>query len=355
MQDKEIKTIKALVIDDSAFNRQTIKRILEKNSNIQVVGVASDGHDGIVKVLRLNPDVITLDLEMPKMDGFTFLRWMMKEKPTPVIIVSSYGDSQTVFNALDLGAVDFVVKPTRRVSRDLEEIETDLLRKIGSVTSLKIEKLQQNLSLLSHRKAITEVTIKETSGIKMIAIGASTGGPAAIQSILTRFPADFPSAVVISQHMPRGFTRQFAERIDELSMIKVKEAEDGEVVEESKAFICPGGFHMTFKHSDNKILTVLKESSHNDKYVPSINLMMKSAAMVCDSRMIGVILTGMGNDGKEGMLEIRNKGGYTIAESEDSSVIFGMPQEAILAGAATSVLPLKEIPENILERLKIGG
>ncbi|MBI5025310.1 MAG: response regulator [Nitrospirae bacterium] len=266
MQDKEIEAIKALVIDDSAFNRQTIRRILEKDSNIQVVGVASDGQDGIVKVLRLNPDVITLDLEMPGMDGFTFLRWIMKEKPTPVIIVSSYGDSQTVFKALDLGAVDFVVKPTRRVSRDLEEIETDLLRKIESVTSLKIEKLQQSLSLLSHRKAITEVAIKKTSEIEMIAIGASTGGPAAIQSILTRLPADFPSAVVISQHMPRGFTRQFAERVDKLSMIRVKEAEDGEVVEKSKAFVCPGGFHMTFKHSDDKILTVLKESSHNDKY-----------------------------------------------------------------------------------------
>lgn len=352
MNNNKIKPIKVLIVDDSAFNRQTIKGILENVPYIEVKGLAFDGHDGMKKILELKPDVVTLDLEMPRMDGFSLLRWIMKERPLPVIVVSSHGDDPTVFKALELGAVDFVTKPTKRASKELKEIESDLLRKIAGIASLKMEKLKKNLELLEQGRKIGKPASPEGDGIEVIAIGASTGGPTAIQNILTRLPDNFPGAIVISQHMPRGFTRQFAERIDRISSLHVKEAEQGELIEPGKVIVCPGGHHIVFGKSRKKIFTVVRESSSNDRYVPSIDLMMKSIAENYGSRTMGILLTGMGCDGKEGMLEIKKRGGFTIAESEESSIVFGMPREVISAGGVDKVLPLEKIPRQILKMLK---
>lgn len=352
MQDNKLKPVKVLIIDDSAFSRQTIKGIIEKAPNIEIAGVAVDGHDGMSKILKFKPDVITLDLEMPGMDGFTLLRWIMEERPLPVIVVSSYGDNSTVFKALELGAVDFVVKPTKRASSELKEIESDLLRKFTDITSLRIDKLKRTISLLGRDETVSRFHAFEREGAEIVAVGASTGGPAAIQMILTRLPGDFPCAMVISQHMPRGFTMQFANRINKISKLEVKEAEHGESIERGKVLICPGGHHLTMEKSGEKIFASIKKSSTSDRYIPSIDVMMKSASEIYGSKTMGIVLTGMGSDGKTGMLEIKKRGGFTIAESEESSVVFGMPQEVIMSGGANIVIPLEEIPVEILKKTK---
>ncbi|MEW6107884.1 MAG: chemotaxis response regulator protein-glutamate methylesterase [Nitrospirota bacterium] len=339
---------KVLVVDDSPYTRQIIKKIVEQDSGLEVVGVASDGVDAMAKTLRLKPDIITLDFEMPEMDGFSFLRWLMRERPTPVIMVSSHADSKTVFKALDLGAVDFISKPTKRASIELQNIEKDLLRKLKGIKDIRLDILSKNLELLENEERYELPDEKSRHSIRVVAIGSSTGGPAALQIILTRLPSDFRAAVVVSQHMPRGFTGPLAERLDKLSKVKIKEAEDGDQVEAGKILICPGGYHMGIYKKGQKTQVTLKEGRLTDKYIPSVDYMMTSVAGNFGAGSMGVILTGMGNDGKNGMLEIKEKGGYTIAESEESSVVFGMPAEAIKAGAATKVLPISDIPAEII-------
>ncbi len=346
--------IRVLVVDDSAYSRQAIKKMLETDIDIEVVGIASDGIDAMAKTLRLKPDLITLDFEMPEMDGFSFLRWLMKEKPTPVIMVSSYSDTKTVFKALELGAVDFIAKPTKRASAELHRIETDLLSKVKGIKSLRMDKLSKNLQLLSEDSEVEDEAITAIEDIEVVAIGASTGGPAALQIILTRLPQDFSAAVLISQHMPKGFTGPLAERLDKLSEIKIKEAENGDIVEPAKVFICPGGYHMFLRKRGQKCNVFLKEASDEDKYVPSVDMMMTSAAEHYGNKAMGVVLTGMGNDGKKGMLEIKSRGGYTIAESEETAVVFGMPAEVISTGAVDKVLPLSDVPAELIKIVKRG-
>lgn len=340
---------KVLVVDDSAYTRQIIKKILEQDSSLEVAGVASDGIDAMAKTLRLKPDIITLDFEMPEMDGFSFLRWLMKERPTPVIMVSSHGDSRTVFKALELGAVDFIAKPTRRASIELQTIEKDLIRKVKGIKDIRLDILSKNLELLDQEEAYEEIEEKgKKQNIQIVAIGSSTGGPAALQIVLTRLPAGFQAGIVISQHMPRGFTGPLSERLDKLSQLRIKEAENGDTVEAGYVYICPGGYHLGLNKKGQKTIILLKEGRLVDKYVPSVDYMMKSVAQNYGSGSLGVVLTGMGNDGKDGVLEIKSKGGYTIAESEASAVVFGMPAEAIKTGAVDAVLPISEVPAEII-------
>ncbi len=337
---------RVLIVDDSAYTRQMIKKIIEQDGTLEVAGIAADGIDAMAKTLRLRPDIITLDFEMPEMDGFSFLRWLMRERPTPVIMVSSYNDSKTVFKALELGAVDFIAKPTRRASLELSTIEKDLIRKVRGIKNIRLDLLSKNLELLA--PAPPEGEGEDEHRIQAVAIGSSTGGPAALQIILTRLPADFPAAILVSQHMPRGFTGPLSARLNKLSHLSIKEAEDLDVVEPGTVLICPGGYHLGVRKKGRNVVAVLKQGKATDKYVPSVDYMMKSVAETFKNNTVGVILTGMGNDGMNGMLEIKHQGGYTIAESEESAVVFGMPAEAIKAGGAETVLPLPEIPSEVL-------
>jgi two-component system chemotaxis response regulator CheB len=345
--------IKVLIVDDSAYSRQTIKGMLETDADIEVVGVASNGVEAMAKTMKLKPDIITLDFEMPEMDGFSFLRWVMRERPTPVVMITSYSDSMTVFKALELGAVDFIAKPSRRASMELHAIQGDLLHKIKSVRELRMEKLSISRDLISKTPGDVErgadVVAEDVlpQDMAVVTMGASTGGPTALQVILTWLPSHLPAAILISQHMPRGFTKPFADRLSRLARIRVKEAADGEIVEAGKALICPGGYHMTLKRKSRAICVSLKEMTGGDKYVPSVDIMMSSAAEYFGALTVGVILTGMGDDGKKGVVEIKEKGGYTIAEAESSAVIFGMPNEAIKTGVIDRVLPLYKIPNEI--------
>jgi two-component system, chemotaxis family, protein-glutamate methylesterase/glutaminase len=340
---------KVLIVDDSAYTRQMMKNILQEISGLEVIGIASDGIDAMAKTLRLKPDIITLDFEMPEMDGFSFLRWLMKERPTPVIMVSSHADSKTVFKALELGAVDFIAKPTRRASVELQEIGKDLIMKIKGIKNIRLDILSRNLELLGNEKNLATPAPKyKAPEIDVVAIGSSTGGPAALQIILTRIPGDFKSAIVVSQHMPKGFTGPLSERLNKLSQLKIKEAEDGDIIKKGTVYICPGGFHLGISRRKQRPVIDLKEGKLADRYTPSVDYMLSSVAECYEAGTVGVVLTGMGNDGSQGMMEIKTKGGYTIAESESSAVVFGMPAEAIKTGAVRTVLPISEIPSEII-------
>ncbi len=346
--------IKALVVDDSAYNRTVITQMLASDPGIEVVGTATDGVDAIAKVLRLSPNVITLDLEMPSMDGFTFLRWLMRERPTPVIVLSSRSDSRSVFRALELGAVEFLAKPESRVSRSIEALRDDLLGKVHAVLHLEMSKIRSTIDLLARERAAPVVRkedeIREQGPIEVVAIAASTGGPPALQAILTSLPANLSAGIVIAQHMPAGFTRSFAERLNKISALVVREAAAGDRVEPGTVLIAPGGAHLIIKRDHENLLTELVARSPSDRYTPSADRMMVSVAESCGPTALGIVLTGMGNDGAEGAMAIKLRRGQCLAESEESAVIFGMPQEAIRRGAVDKVLPLSKIAGEIVQR-----
>ena len=347
-----LRTIKALVVDDSAFNRSAISQMLTGDAGIEVVGTATDGVDAIGKTLRFSPDVITLDLEMPNMDGFTFLRWLMKERPTPVLVLSSRSDSRSVFRALELGAVDFLAKPEARISKSLEGVREELLLKVRGMFSLEMGKVRSTVELLA-RERIAPVVRKDEEAvarkceIEVVAIAASTGGPPALQAILTGLPGDLGAGLVISQHMPPGFTRSFAERLNKLSQLIVSEAAAGDRIRPGTVLIAPGGHHLLVKRDRDGLFAELVPRDPSDKYVPSADRMMESVAESCGAAVLGVVLTGMGNDGAAGAQAIKKRKGQCLAESQESAVIFGMPQEAIRSGAVDKVLPLARMADEI--------
>lgn len=336
--------IRALVIDDSAFNRVTISRLLESSREIEVVGTAANGEEGIKQTMRLKPDLITLDLEMPVMDGFSFLRWLMASHPTPVIVVSSRATDRSVFKALELGAVEFIAKPGGAVSARLVEVQNDLVRKSLEVASASLEKVRKRSEQVP--PALAEKAVAGPLAVDLIAIGSSTGGPPALQQIFQTLPL-MEVPIVVAQHMPGTFTKLFAERLTRLSQYRVKEAKDGEPITPRVVYIAPGGMQTTVVRDGEQLRIRVRDRRSNDLYAPSVNKLFESAVEACGSRLIAVILTGMGDDGAEAMMRIRSKGGRTIAESESTAIVFGMPKAAIGAGAVDDVLPLPEIPAAI--------
>ena len=340
--------IKVLVVDDSAFSRRIISKILSNIPGVEVIETATDGQDALKKVMRSRPDLITLDLEMPVMDGFTFLRWVMNSMPTPVIVVSAQEADENVFKAMDLGAVDFVLKPTRYASAQLEEIKSDLVEKVLAIPLLAMQKVKERIQkqlvpdIKTHRKMATEELPKA------IGIASSTGGPPAIHSILNKLPADFPVPILIAQHMPATFTALFAERLNKYTPLQVKEAEDQDLIQPGWAYVAPGGKHLSVEKRRNKLVARIISKDADRRYSPSANLLFQSLANELESGTIGAVLTGMGDDGKEGLKHIKDKGGITIAESEKSAIIFGMPQESIKAGVVDYILVLEEISPHLL-------
>jgi two-component system chemotaxis response regulator CheB len=350
-----MKKIKALVVDDSAYNRTVIGEMLASDAGIEVVGSATDGVDAIAKTLRLMPDVITLDLEMPNMDGFTFLRWLMKERPTPVLVLSSLSDSHSVFRALELGAVDFLAKPEARISKSIEGVRDTLVSKVHTVLSLEMKKVKSTVDLLAREHVPLPVRKedempRESGPVEVVAIASSTGGPPAIQAILSALPADLNAGIVISQHMPAGFTRSFSERLNKLSALMVSEAANGDRLKAGTVLIAPGGHHLIVKRTRSGLMISLAQQSSSDRYSPSADQMMVSVAEACGPATLGVVLTGMGNDGVQGIIAIKNKGGQCLAESKESAVVFGMPQEAIRTGVVDKVLVLGKMAGEIAAR-----
>lgn len=339
-------SIRALVIDDSAYNRVTLTRMLESDARIQVIATAVNGEDGIKQVMKHKPDVITLDLEMPVMDGFAFLRWLMANVPTAVIAVSSRSSDRSVFKALELGAVDFIGKPGGRVSPRLEEIQKDLVAKVLQSAEVQLQNLERRT------KEATPPAPSAHSGdggareVDLVAIGCSTGGPPALQHLFQALPA-LPVPFVVAQHMPANFTRLFAERVNKLSSFDVREARDGEMLLPGCVYIAPGGMQTEVRRIAEGLQVRVFPGTATDLYAPSVDRLFRTASDACLDRMVAVVLTGMGDDGSAPLPQLRQRGARTIAESAATAIIFGMPSEAIRTGAVESVLPLHEIPEAI--------
>jgi len=338
--------IRALIIDDSAYNRVTLSRMLASSDEIEVVGTAVNGEDGIRQVIRHNPDVITLDLEMPVMDGFAFLRWLMANRPIPVIAVSSRANDRSVFKALELGAVDFIAKPGGRVSARLDAIGEDLIAKALQTGKVHLRNIARGTGRTSPPPYRPPVDANAARELDLIVIGASTGGPPAIQALFESANL-LPIPFVIAQHMPATFTRLFAERIDKLTPYTVSEAADGERLLPGHLYVAPGGMQ-TEVILDRDVLSLhVTPRKPGDLHAPSVNRLFRTASESCGSRLMAIVLTGMGDDGAEGIRAVKSAGGKTVAESEESAVIFGMPAEAIRTGAVDEILPLAQISDAI--------
>jgi two-component system chemotaxis response regulator CheB len=355
------RTIRVLVVDDSAFNRRTIIKMLEAVPGIEVVGYACDGEEGLRKVFDLQPDLITLDLEMPRMDGFTFLRIVMSGRPTPVIVISARSEDENVFRALDFGAVDFVAKPSARISPELFNIREDLVRKVLSGGRTDMSKvLQRNRQsdaaaslppVLPRKGGAQSLHAKQAT--VLVVIGASTGGPPALQTIFSAIREPLPVAFAIAQHMPPGFTKAFAERMNKLSALTIAEAADGDLILPGKVFIAPGGKNLVFERTGQEVRIRVVNPAPEQRYVPSVDILFNSAAATFAAKTVAVVLTGMGNDGHQGVMAIKKAGGSVIAESEESSVVFGMPKEAIATGCVDTVVPLALVCGEIMRKCSL--
>lgn len=360
--------IKVLVIDDSAYNRKMIRAMLGGIKEVRGIEAVSDGEEAIKRVMTDPPDVITLDLNMPRMDGFTFLRWLMRNHPLPVVVVSAEGGEKNVFKALDLGALDFVVKPVRYASERIVEIQTELQNKIRAVAAKDMQAYMKRFKAKVKSQAVRrgeEMADKPARKPRLartrapvqgvLVLGASTGGPSALQRVLSDLPEDYPLPVVVVQHMPPVFTRQFAIRLDRNTRLRAREAQDGDVLEPGLILVAPGGFHLTFDAKSPGRLQI-KPREEEDRFVPSVDRTFRSAATVFGAASVAVLLTGMGSDGAAGMLEIIKAGGRTIAESEETAVVFGMPRAAIEKGAVSSGTPLENVAQEIMNQTrKISG
>ena len=347
-----MKTIRVVVVDDSAYNRRTIIKLLQELPNVEVVGYATNGEEGIRRIFDLKPDLVTLDLEMPKMDGFTLLRIVMNSCPVPVIVISSQSEGERVFKALELGAVDFVAKPGSVISEELLGIRNELHQKVQNVFNLNLAGVMQaTVAPAPRRQTVSPLPRKGgKAGTDVVAIGSSTGGPPALQKILSQFPEELPIAVLVSQHMPAGFTRAFAERLNRLTKYEVREAADGDLVVPGRILIAPGGKNLLFQEKGGEVAVRLALPEKSDRYVPSVDAMFSSLAAIYGPRLLAVVLTGMGNDGSKGVKAIKAVGGEVLAEAEESAVVFGMPREAIATGVVDKVTPLERMAREIVIR-----
>jgi two-component system chemotaxis response regulator CheB len=345
-----MKKIRVVVVDDSAYNRRAITKMLEELPGVEVVGYATNGEEGIRRVIDLTPDLVTLDLEMPRMDGFTMLRILMASTPVPVIVISSTSGDEKVFKALELGAVDFIAKPTSIISDELLKIQQDLHEKVQAVFKLNMARVQKRSETEAPAVEFPRPQAGAAASIDLVAIGSSTGGPPALQRIFSAFSEPLPFAIAVSQHMPPGFTATFAERLNRSTGFEVREAKDGDEMFPGRALIAPGGKNLLFELTGGKVLARIVAPGPRDRYVPSVDAMFASLAEIYRARMLAVVLTGMGNDGAQGVRQAKQAGAQVIAESEDTAVVFGMPREAIATGLVDRVAPIDAMAREIVYR-----
>ena len=338
--------VRVLVVDDSALMRKLIPQILATDSSIQVVGTAMDGNFGLKKIDELQPQVVTLDLEMPGMGGLEMLKEIMRSHRLPVIVVSSHSieGASVTLKALALGAFDFVAKP-QDVSARMPEIARDLIAKIKAAAQSKgIRIAPVSAAFRAADKVVPNVKIPPT---RVVALGISTGGPNALQFMLAQLPADFPGTIVVVQHMPEGFTEMFARRLDETCAIQVKEAQSGDMLLAGRALVCPGSRHMKVKRLPLGDVVVLSDEPRVNGHRPSVDVLFKSVAEEFGPKGVAVLMTGMGDDGANGLGAVKAAGGMTMAQSEDSCVVYGMPKAAVERGHAIRVVALDAMAHTI--------
>ena len=347
-------TIKVLIVDDSAFMRNALRNMLSTDPEISVIGTARDGVEAVEKTALLKPDVITMDVEMPRMDGIDALRLIMDKNPTPVIMVSSLTaeGAQVTLDALDYGAVDFIPKNLSELSINIVKIKEMLIDKVKHIARSSMARKLRRIEPTAHAARTSRVMPALSTGtrrISVVAIGTSTGGPRAVQEIIPHLPKDFPVPIVIVQHMPPNFTKPFAERLNDLSQITVKEAEEGEALKAGTALVAPGRGHMKVSRVRG-IETVVNISENREEYIyrPSVDHLMQSMAEIFPGRALGVILTGMGNDGVKGMIAMKQTGCRIFAQNEETCVVYGMPRAVVEAGIADKVLPIEDMAGEII-------
>lgn len=354
-----MKKIRVLVVDDSALMRKVLKEILEHDPDVQVVGAARDGEDALVKVRDLRPDVVTMDINMPGMDGLTALQYIISEEICPVIMVSSLTTegAVTTFEALELGAFDYVAKPGGTISLNLNMIEKELISKIKvAVKSGIIKNIRRQIRKSITTRADIDALKNQYSmgGIskKAVVIGISTGGPQTLAEVIPQLPPDLDASIFIVQHMPANFTAAFAKRLNNLSQIRLKEAEAGDVAQKYNAYLAKGGYHLLLRKIRESDVRIRLSTIPAHLFIPSVSVMMDSVLKIYKNNTVGVLMTGMGSDGADAMLNIRNAGGRTIAESEETAIVFGMPMEAIKKGGAEIIAPSYQIAEEIVKAVK---
>ncbi|MFZ3587902.1 protein-glutamate methylesterase/protein-glutamine glutaminase [Bacillus sp. DJP31] len=359
-----MRKIKVLVVDDSAFMRKLIIGFLLEDSRFEVVGIARNGRDAIQKVTELKPDVITLDVEMPILNGIEALKEMMKVNPLPVVMLSSTtkeGAENTIL-AMQYGAVDFILKPSGAISLDLHKVKEEIKEKVFHAAQVKKANLQRFEPILQ----TSILNVEECSKIenneysykkfnlnkKIVCIGTSTGGPRALQQVLTRLPREMDAPLLIVQHMPPGFTKSLAVRLNSLCQIEVKEAEDGEILRKGIAYIAPGGFHLKVKKIGSSIAVQLDQSPPRNGHRPAVDVLFESVSKLSEYAKIAVIMTGMGSDGTDGLKEMKSTGEVlSMAEAEETSIVFGMPKSAIATNKVDIVVNLDEIATQIMKKL----
>ncbi|HNW00780.1 MAG TPA: chemotaxis response regulator protein-glutamate methylesterase [Burkholderiaceae bacterium] len=348
---------RVLVVDDSALVRKLLLEIINSQSDMVCIGTANDPLIAREMIREMDPDVLTLDVEMPKMDGIEFLSRLMRLRPMPVVMISTLTErgAEVTMRALELGAVDFVAKPRMGLTDGIKDLSAQIVDKIRVAAVAKVTRAAPAGvavgALKSSLPGVAASPLGRISTEKIICIGASTGGTEAIREVLTRMPADSP-AIVITQHMPPGFTTSFAARLDTLCQIHVKEAVQGERILPGHAYIAPGGKQFRLSRSGANYVAVVEDSEPVNRHRPSVEVLFKSAAAIAGRNAFGIMLTGMGNDGAQAMREMKDAGSYNFVQDEASCIVFGMPREAILHGAADEVLPLTGIAPALLGRLR---
>ena len=360
--------IKILIADDSIFMRKLLSDLFEEQPDFKVVGVAHNGKDAVEKTAQLSPDLLTMDVNMPVMDGLEALAIIMKEHPLPVVMISSMTKTgaEATFRALELGAVDFISKVSGTVS-SIADIQNEILEKCRAAAaanwrisvkgkSIPVEVEEIPVPKVRPSELMSSPFTKSLPGTgqqRLVAIGTSTGGPRALQQVITQVPADLPCGVVIVQHMPPGFTKSLSERLDSLSKVRVKEAEDNDLIEPGHVYIAPGNYHMQVKNQSGLLRISLNQEPPLASHRPSVDVLFDSVASI-GRRLTAVIMTGMGSDGAKGMQKIKSAGGYVIAEDESTSVVYGMPKAVVDLGIADKVLPLPYIAGAIVNAVKNG-
>ncbi|MGF7057146.1 protein-glutamate methylesterase/protein-glutamine glutaminase [Brassicibacter mesophilus] len=348
-------SIRVMVVDDSAFMRKIISDILNSDNEIDVIGTARNGKDALEKLEKMSPDVITLDIEMPIMDGISTLTEIIKKYNIPVIMLSSLTTegADATLKALDIGAVDFIPKPNNIFGLNKELQNNKIVEKVKMAAGIKkFKKTQQTISN-NKNKWINVSNLKYCDSQYLIAIGTSTGGPKALQSLIPQIPNEFNGSIVLVQHMPQGFTKSLATRLNSISNINVKEAEDGEKILKGYCYIAPGDNHMTVIEKNNQLCIKLNKDMPVSGHRPSVDVLMESISVLSCKKLIGIMLTGMGSDGSKGLKKIYDNGGYTIAQDEETCVVYGMPKSAINIGAVSKVLPLSQIVDEIMSKMEV--
>ncbi|ODN29700.1 chemotaxis response regulator protein-glutamate methylesterase [Fervidobacterium thailandense] len=342
----ENEKIKVMVVDDSPFMRMILKDIIDQQPDMKVIAVAKDGMEAVELALKHRPDVITMDVEMPKLNGIEAVKEIMKRAPTRIIMVSSLTEegAEITLLALELGAVDFVTKPSGSVSMDFRKMAPELVQKIRDAMKIGVNQL------LSRRKPVSGLKVRTIVSGKIVVIGSSTGGPRSLDLVIPPLPKDFPAPILIVQHMPPGFTKSLAQRLDRISNISVKEAEEGDELKPGWAYVAPGDFHMGVKYQDRKgIIYLDKKTEKINNVRPSVDYTLDKVAEIYKENTIAVILTGMGKDGTKGAFKVKFFKGIVIAESPETCVVYGMPKAVVEEGYADFVLPADKIPEKLAE------